>query len=212
MGEPSGETRSKPRQNITLSNTILPNPIFGEATLGSSHRKITANRIVPAIRRKFFPKGSSRPDYHPIRKTLGPQSGKAHEQFLPVPSLQGGPSTIPSVPRSVRIHRESHLSFHAWHWFFTLRANNASLRKALRAHPTTSAERAGGQRHSSREKASQAMEREKENLGISGPWVLQEVIDLQNESYLLTVGGFLEFSPKSLIVSLDALGFVTTPN
>jgi len=56
------------------------------------------------------------------------------------------------------------------------------------------------------------MEREKENLGISGPWVLQEVIDLQNESYLLTVGGFLEFIPKSLIVSLDALGFVITPN
>ena len=25
------------------------------------------------------------------------------------------------------------------------------------------------------------MEREKENLGISGPWVLQEVVDLQNE-------------------------------
>ena len=56
------------------------------------------------------------------------------------------------------------------------------------------------------------MEQERENLKVSGPWVLQEVIDLQNESYLLTVGGFLDFSPKALIVSQDALGFVITPN
>ncbi len=51
-----------------------------------------------------------------------------------------------------------------------------------------------------------------DNLGISEPWVLQEIIDLPDESYILTVGGFEKFSPRSLIETLVALRFVLTPN
>ncbi|MBI2880884.1 MAG: hypothetical protein HYY21_04815 [Candidatus Tectomicrobia bacterium] len=51
-----------------------------------------------------------------------------------------------------------------------------------------------------------------ENLDISEPWVLQEVIDLLNESYILRVGSFEKFSPRTLIESLEALHFVMTPN
>ena len=51
-----------------------------------------------------------------------------------------------------------------------------------------------------------------DDLKVSGPWILQEVVDLTDASYVLTVGSYEDFTARNLINSLEALEFVLLPN